>query len=83
MKAQINLTHHAVIRFNERIGSASLADITDELGRAKSKHLRKLDKVKNVKRTKTVYVPTPKAIFICAATRGVANVVTVLSRDVA
>lgn len=79
MFSQIKLTHHAIRRFNERIGSASADDVLDELYRAREKHLDVL----NRKKAKHVYIPSPVAVFVGCVRNGQVIIKTVLQRGAA
>lgn len=81
MISQIKLTRHAIERFNERIGKASVDQIWTELERASLKHLDVLGKKK--KKRRHVYIPTPIAVFVGSVVNGELVIKTVLQRGAA
>ena len=79
MISQIKLTHHAIQRFNERIGTATPDDIMHELYRAREKHLDILGK----RKARHVYIPSPVAVFVGCVKNGQIIIKTVLQRGAA
>ena len=80
MKREIKVTQHAVERFNERIGQASVADVIAELHRADPKHFGVIHKRKTMKH---LFIPSPVAVFVGCIEGGRAIIKTVLKREAA